>query len=387
MSYGPPRVAYEERGPNHAIIWYERTRRPAGAGPSNGHDGRAARLSPGLKLALAVPSWGRPCGVAEYSRGLLRGLQAIGLEPQVLTGGEELADLAREQGMRLVHFQHEYSLWDPHALRRQALALLRAGVRTVATVHALAPGADQNSVLGECFDALIVHSPALRDELCAALRVPPRRVHVIPMGVEPRDPGDRTVLRARLGLGQEPAIGFVGFFYPQKGIVELVRAARELRRTIPGLRCLVFASVAPNEVSRRCREEVAARLAAEGLAGEAEFQDGYLPEQELVARLSALDVIVLPYAEYPTRQLSAAAKTAIAACRPVVVTDVFAFSDLGDEVYRIASNHPEAIAAGVSAVLADAERQEALVAACRRYVEHNSWSRVAVRHLLVYRSL
>lgn len=385
MPSSPPRIAYEERGPHHAVIWYERPRSPRPA-TGDGSGRKPATVAATLpRVVLAVPSWDRPCGVAEYSKGLRRGLQALGVETVVARDGDDLVRLARELAAGVVHVQHEYSLWDPFALRRQAMALLRAGVRTVATVHALAPVPEHNAVLADCFQALVVHAPAMRSEACAVLQVPAQRVHVIPMGARTWEEGDRAALRARLGLDGAPAIGFVGFFYPQKGILELVRAARELRRTLPGLRCLIFASVAANEGSRRYREEVASRLAAEGLLGEAEFHEGFLPEGELVQRLAALDAIVLPYAEYPARQLSAAVRTAISACRPIVVTDVFAFSDLDGEVYRIPGNAPEQIAGGVRAVLGDEGRQAALVAACRRYLEGNSWERVAARHLDLYR--
>lgn len=392
MPSPPPKVIYQERGAHHAVIWYERPARRGGGAPGGGPRPEAppaapARL-PAPRIALVVPSWGRACGVAEYSRNLAQGLRQLGCPVDAVHAqGIEPARLAAEKGHRVVHFQHEYSLWDPRVLRRQALELLRGGVRTVATVHALADAPDHGAVFQECFNALVVHSEEMRRLLAERHGIAARRVHHIPMGVGNPPLPDRAEVRARLGLGGSAAIGFTGFFYPQKGIVELGSAVGILRREFPGLRCYLFANVAGNEGSRRYFERVRAEFDARGLWDAITLRTGYLGEEELAAQLHAMDVIVLPYSEYPSRQVSAAVRTAMAADRPVVTTRAFPFSDLDDEVYKIAGNAPEEIAEGVRAVLRSREIQERLLAAVRRHRERHSWPRVAARHLALYNAL
>lgn len=393
MPSPPPKVIYEERGAHHAVIWYERPARPEGPAPGTAPRRRApheapAQRFPAPRIGLVVPSWGRACGVAEYSRNLAQGLQQLGCPVDAASAqGADPARLAREKGQRVVHFQHEYSLWDPRALRRQAMDLLRSGVRTVATVHALADVPDHNAVLSECFNALVVHSEAMRRQLLERHGLASHRVRLIPMGVASPPLPDRGEARARFGLGGEPAIGFVGFFYPQKGVVELGLAVERLRREFPGLRCYLFANVAGNEGSRRYFDHVRDQFDARGLWDAIEVRTGYPSEETLAAQLHAMDVIVLPYSEYPARQVSAAVRTAMAADRPVVTTRAFPFSDLDGEVYKIAGNAPEEIAAGIRAVLGSREIRERLLAAARRYREGHSWPRVAAQHLALYRAL
>lgn len=392
MPSPPQKVIHEERGAHHAVIWYGRPARREGGAPGVGRRPEAAKEAPARlpapRVTLVVPSWGRACGVAEYTRNLAQGLGQIGCPADAVPAqGVEPARLAGGKGLRVVHFQHEYSLWDPRALRSQALELLRSGVRTVATVHALADDPEPSAVFNECFNALVVHSEEMLRLLVERHGIAPRRVHCIPMGVGNPPLPDRGEVRARSGLEGSPAIGFTGFFYPQKGIVELGLAVGILRREFPGIRCYLFANVAGNEGSRRYFEKVRAEFDARGLWDAIALRSGYLSEEALAAQLHAMDVIVLPYAEYPTRQVSAAVRTAMAADRPVITTRAFPFSDLEDEVYKIAGNAPEEIAAGVRTVLGSREIRERLLSAVRRHRERHSWPRVAARHLALYNAL
>lgn len=381
------KVVREERGLHHAIIWYA----PPGEAPPSGlRPERVIRSGDGRmtlpRVALVVPSWARPCGVAEYARHLMWGLRMQGVTVEVGDGLGEDDGVPGGLGTRVVHFQHEYSLWEPERLRRQALASLRAGAATVVTVHCLDRLPEHNRVLQTCFRRVIVHTEGMRAE---ALRAgfPPNLLEVIPMGVRRAHLPDRAAARAELGLGEEPAVGFFGFFYPQKGIIELLQAVRELRRERPGLRCFLFASAAPNPASRSYREEVLRALGRDGLGEGVTLIDQYLSLDRLVRHLHAMDVNVLPYSDLPGRQVSAAVRTAMAAERPIVTTAAFPFADLDGEVCKVGAPVPSEIAAAVRRVLDDERLQRELVRRVRRYAEENDWLRVAARHIALYRSL
>ncbi|MFX8516229.1 hypothetical protein ABTM14_19935, partial [Acinetobacter baumannii] len=58
------------------------------------------------------------------------------------------------------------------------------------------------------------------------------------------------------------------------------------------------------------------------------------------------DIVVLPYQE-TTEASSAAARTALSSRRPVVVTPVRIFEDLGNAVHRLRGNDAASIADGV----------------------------------------
>ncbi len=104
----------------------------------------------------------------------------------------------------------------------------------------------------------------------------------------------------------------------------------------------------------------------------------------MVKYLHAMDVNVLPYQDYPARQISAAVRTVMAAQRPVITSDTFPFSDLRGEVYKLADPTARGIVAGVRAVLGDPVLQAAMIRDIRRYAEENNWVRTAARHLALY---
>lgn len=381
-----PRVVREMRDVHRAVVWYDTGKGVAPGGYRHHHHRRQGRFPP-RRLGLAVSSWGRPCGVAEYSRGLVWGLRQLGHTVEVVSDLGDACRIARERTLPIVHFQHEYGLWDPGELRRETTALYRAGVAPVATVHALASAPDHNIVLKECFPTLLVHSESMKAETAASLGVPEGRIEVVPFGVRARALPERRLVREELGLGDAPAIGFVGFFYPQKGIGELGLAVEELRRDIPDLLCFLFAGVADNDISRDYFHEVDACFNERGLWDSVKVIPEFLPEERMVSLLHAMDVIVLPYREHPTRQMSAAVRTAMAAQRPIIVTDTFTFSDLGPEVCKIPDNSPGRIAAAVRELVRDADRQQALIEAVRTHIRRNSLVEVAARHISIYSRL
>src|SRR5207248_374630 len=192
----------------------------------------------------------------------------------------------------------EKVLWEqlalPLAMARLGVNLLYApyfslplvcGVRTVVTVHDLiplllpeyAPSVGLKAYF-RLVSAAIRHADAVvTDSYCSAgdiarlLGVPPERIHVVYLGVDPRysDPPVPTerveALRARLGL-PERFILYMGGIAPHKNVGALLRAQRGVRDR--GHRALPLVIVAPRGKLparwERCDPRAeAARLAVE----------------------------------------------------------------------------------------------------------------------------
>lgn len=379
------RIVREQRGINWAVIDYLTTTPGQKIqGPGGGGIPEARPPKTALRVGMVVTSWGRPCGVAEYTRSLVEGMTVLGHHAVVVGDLGQAARTIHEHNLNLVHVQYEYSLYDPLHLRAVLKDLQRCNVRLVATAHSFLPHlGDHNLAFRQIFLRTVVHSEEMRREM-AASGIPVDRLQVIPMGARKHPLSPREEVRLALGLGQGPVLGYFGFAYPHKGIQNLALAAESLRERYPGLRCLILASAAPNPTSRQAFQEVHAMLDARGLGDVVKVEDRYLPEAEVVRQLSASDLVVLPYAEYPAHQISAAVRTAMAAGRPVITTRTIPFSDLNDEVYKVPDNRPETIARGVQEVLENHTLQEALVSAAFRYLGENTWPKVAARHLHLY---
>lgn len=414
-----------------------------------------------VKIGLVVPSWGRPCGVAEYSQALVAALEKEGTAVSVYSG--PLANLfswSQEKGVRLLHFQYEYSLYD-NALLAGLLDQLRSqGIGLLATLHSYSPAlAALNETIFRRFDLILVHSPQVAGLLRAG-SLPGQRLRVIPMGVPAVPLGDREETRRRLGLeskrdwlplplggqGGGPAfglgarkdrytwslgsnatpanglvppglfrataqtgktrrasqispppvtrgvgrfapavaLGFFGFFFPQKGIIELAQANRLLRRFYPNLSTFLFASIAPTEVSRSTFDDTMRELKTAQLWDGLNLRLGYESLEKLIPLLHAMDVNILPYRENGVYGTSAAVRVLIAAQRPIIVTETPFFADLHGPVFKIPSSDPLEITRAVQKILSDPALAEKLVEASRRYQKENDWRQVARLHQEIY---
>jgi glycosyltransferase involved in cell wall biosynthesis len=338
-------------------------------------------------VLVIVPSWGQRCGVAEYTRFLIDGLRAEGFTAEVARGYEsEVLSILRRGGFRVAHVQFEYQLFGPSQLQRLVRQLKARGIRVVATVHDFLPGqVAANSLIRDEFNVIVVHSARLRDEL-SKLGISPERVHVIPMGCPEVALGDENAVRASLGVGQGPALGYFGFALPQKGIIELAVAAKALRETVfPHLK--VYAFAAPAFFGSGYVGELAAFLSGAGLAEGFILRAEYLPVNEVVNCLHAMDINILPYKEVAYVGTSSAVRVLMAAQKPIITTDIPYFEDLDGEVYKIPSADPARIAEAVMYLMTDSAKREEMVYRIRRYVETHKWEQIAKRHAKLYTNL
>ena len=138
-------------------------------------------------------------------------------------------------------------------------------------------------------DAVLAVSAPLRDHVLD-LGIDPAKVHVIPNGVNtdlfhPAPPD--AALRARLGLGEGPVLGFVGGLRPWHGIETLPEILARVSAAHPGAR-LVIAGDGP------LREGLARGLTERGLRAQVVFT-GTLPHDEVPAVIRQFDVALAPY--------------------------------------------------------------------------------------------
>ncbi len=127
-----------------------------------------------------------------------------------------------------------------------------------------------------------------------ALGVPESHVHVVPNGVDPSRfhpaPGDGAI-RARLGLGRRPVIGFLGGLRPWHGIEMLPPALAALRHRFPDLHAIVVGD-------GPLRDQLDRDVAARGLGPHVTFA-GAVPHDEVPSYVRAFDVAIAPYPATP----------------------------------------------------------------------------------------
>lgn len=192
-------------------------------------------------------------------------------------------------------------------------------------------------------------------------RFEPGKLILIPNGVPiPAEPGNdagRRRVRAEFGLDDDtPVLGTVGRVVEAKGYEHLLAALAALREGRPRLRWL-----AVGDGDRR--PELTARAAAAGL-GDAVIWAGR--RDDVNDLLAAMDVWVMSSVR---EGLPVALLEAMAACRPIVATNVGGIPDAvrdGSEGLLVPPADPAALAAAIALLLADPARAAGLAAAARR---------------------
>ena len=176
-------------------------------------------------------------------------------------------------------------------------------------------------------------------------------------------PFEHTQLRAQLSreLGFDlpdnaPLLACVGALIQRKGQDIAITALRD----IPGARLVL---IGKGEDEARLR----ALAASEGMADRVHFA-GSIDHNLMPLILSAADVMVLPTV---SEGLANAWVEALACGTPVVTSDVGGARELiaSDTAGRLVSRNPQAVAAGVNAVLNNPPAREAVAA----LTEHFSW--------------
>jgi len=199
-----------------------------------------------------------------------------------------------------------------------------------------------------------------------------------PVNVDRFSPGDQAAARIRLGLPiSGDVVGYVGFLYPSKGFVELIRAAALLRRRGIETRFIIagggvrdakfFGSAGGRLLARlglaRDYEAEARRLVAELKLGDSVRLAPYTAEVEFVYHAS--DLVVAP-SQGPELGLSMleAAASGIAAVATGSRTGAGILQP-GTTTLLADGFGPEAIADAIAELLQDAPRRAAMGAAGR----------------------
>ncbi len=168
---------------------------------------------------------------------------------------------------------------------------------------------------------------------------------------------------------------FFGLLRPYKGIDTLLRAFRR----VEGAELWIVGNP-------RMAVEPLRRLAAEA-PGRVRFLTRFVEDAEIPAIFRRADIVVLPYRD---AEHSGVLYTGLAFGKPMVLTSVGGFPELGEEgaARVVAPQDPDALAAALAELVGDeAARAELATAARAAAAGRYSWDAVAARTLALYEEL
>ena len=243
------------------------------------------------------------------------------------------------------------------------------------TGYAVSTWAERLAV--ERAERVIAVSAQMRADILAHFDVAPERVVVIHNGVD-AEAFRRTEAREALARHRvrEPYVLFVGRISEQKGIFQLLEAARSL----PDEVTLVLCASSPDT------PELAARLEA-AVAGRPHVQwiNAMLPVPEVAQLYSHAAVFACPSVYEPFGLINL---EAMACGTPVVASRVGGIPEVvvdGETGWLVPPGDAAALSGALRGALADPARARRMGEAGRRRVEdHFSWDRIAERTLAVY---
>jgi phosphatidyl-myo-inositol alpha-mannosyltransferase len=192
---------------------------------------------------------------------------------------------------------------------------------------------------------------------------------VIPNGVE-ISRFDRAVPIARWQDGT-PNLLFVGRHEPRKGLLELLKAFRILRREGRDVRLLIVGS-GPQE--REARRYVLTRRLVD-----VEFL-GRVSDTEKAQLYRTADVFVSPATG--RESFGIVLLEAMAAGAPIVCSDIHGYKGVvrrGEQALLVPPKDPRALAAAVDQLLADPAERARMSASGRERAEEFSWERVTAK--------
>jgi glycosyltransferase involved in cell wall biosynthesis len=278
-------------------------------------------------------------GIGTYTRALMTALRSAGHETRVVVPraqdgspgdvlgalGGGFPDLAgpgyvpRSWSPDVIHVQFGVGAF---ATRTRALLswlrLVRAAgqVPVVATMHEVTrdtallrgPGRALYRKLAAQCDHVIVHTQSARASLVVQLGVPEAKVTVVrhPEARPPRMVSTAADLRAHFGLDDAEVLLAFGFVHVDKGLDDLVRALRIIRRSgspsLDRVRLVIAGTVRPRqglfrafELRDRLHLARVMRMARRAGLADTIVRTGYVPDADVAGWFQAAAAAVLPY--------------------------------------------------------------------------------------------
>jgi glycosyltransferase involved in cell wall biosynthesis len=350
-----------------------------------------------------VSTWNTRCGIASYSEHLLRHmpgevtiLAATAADkplpdgPEVVrcwnqSGPEPLLGLARaieEAAVDVVVVQFQYGFFEFGPLADFLQAQKDVGRVVVVMMHATqdpAHAPDRQLVmladaLSRC-DRVLVHGVGDLNRLKSLGLVD--NVAIFPHGVV--DVAEVVVAKERPQAGQPFVLASYGFFLPHKGLTELVEAIGLLVAQGLDVQLRMINAEYPVGESKALIEATRRQIAALKLQDRISLQTEYLKDQQSLDQLSGADLIVFPY-QGTGESSSAAVRYGLATGRPVAVTPISIFDDVGGAVHRLPGVTPGELSEGIAALMQPAQAGATEVAsAAARWRQAHRYSRLGLR--------
>lgn len=356
-------------------------------------------LSPPSQIDL-ITTWRQRCGIATYSEHLysteIFGGRIANIFSRIVIdedridtshdpddrvsrlwsydhrGIDRLIDALLSADSPILWWQHHpgHFSYDDMLRITDALASSRYKVRVI-TMH----NVKEIALKGELdwvksFDCVFVHSAGDAALLSNAGQ---RDVVVIPHGFQ----------RANGGLRVENdvfTIGSFGFLFKHKNIDLLVAAVGRIRSMVADdVRLVLLNCVTDAEQSLEARRQTETVIDALDLRDNVETDYSFLPESEIVSRLSQCDLLVFPYGD-SNETATGAVRVALLAGAPILCSSSPVLNDLSRVSHRITDLNVETLAEAITILMGNRTLLNIFDLDARHMMDAFSYEKLAGRY-------
>lgn len=356
------------------------------------------------RVGIVTP-WNQRCGIAEYSKDLsthllnrtiifceknddITAAQHINVVPSYFKDENNYDNLLREilkNNIDVLHVQYNHGLFNAGALKTFLTAVKKHNIRTILTLHSCKGGVE---VFAEYFDTLIMHSKlSIRDFI--DMKVPENKMEFVRIGSNSIQPISLEQARKNKYSMDIPIIATFGFLLPQKGIKESLLAIYLLKEKYPNilfLCCCALHTVQNKELSKKYYMECLQTVKELGLEKNVELITSFLPFEDVYTYLCSANIVSLFYTNSAEQATSSAGRTALAAQRPVIATNVEIFDDLTGVVPKVKHHDHIVLAETINRLLSSPEECMKVVNNINRFLKETSWNNIAKSHSTIYKS-
>ncbi|MFM9873291.1 MAG: glycosyltransferase family 4 protein [Fimbriimonadaceae bacterium] len=238
----------------------------------------------------------------------------------------EAAGIVNQENYDIVSIQHEYGIFGGLAGSFLLDFVWQVNAPIVTTLHTVLdqPSLTQKLVLEALLDRserIVVMSEKAVDLLISVHGIDRSKIDVIPHGI-PVIPKN-AVHKFRLGIPTDsPMILTFGLLSPDKGVQYVIEAMPEIIKDYPNATYAIVGATHPHIFASHGEEyrESLIKLAEDlGVKDNVKFINEFLPVEDLIGYLSAMDIYVTPYLK-PNQITSGTLAYAVGAGKAVIST-------------------------------------------------------------------
>lgn len=336
----------------------------------------------GIRVAMVSTYFVR-CGIFTYSRHLNEALAKLdcdvygvrlprfGIKNQAIL--QTVVENVPVDKVDLIHVQHEYGLYQ--GLEQPFYSgLVSLGKPIVTTMHSVGAW-EVDKIVAEASTRIIVHN-----EFCFRRFAHPEKTGIIPHGACPLEtpPPPKEECKRLIGIDpRTPLVGYVGFITSPKGLEMLIEAMIK----VPNAGLLIGGGwhvERETEYIFKLKEWTLKDLPARCR------WLGYIADRDLATVYGALDLVVYP-SRFATE--SGALIMALSHGKAVIASNVAPFKEKEKVGALITFNDVKDLTRKIKRLLSNEQLKVKLEEGAKKYAEDTSWSRIAQKHLTLYKQL